>query len=240
MSNPPQGEQPGVPGGQSGQPGGYGANPSGGYGGQPGGDYPAQQGGYPSQQGGYPVQQGGYPAQQGGGQGAPASKYGTDPYAPGSYGGPVAEPKKYSLLKTMTLVSLAVYVLSSLPGLFLSGDATRQEMITGMEQQGMTAAEAAEAADLFGGLLTGFIWVSLIVGVGLYLLVFFGLQKNKNWARITGIVFAILGIVFTMIGVIGADPLTLVLALAHVGVAAYWLVLAFSSEVKTYLAQFRR
>lgn len=221
MSNPPYGDQPGVPGGQSGQPGqpgGYGANPSGGYGGNPSGGYGGPPGGY----------------------GEAASKYGTDPYAPGSYGGPVAEPKKYSLLKTLTLVSLAIYVLSSLPGLFLSDDATRQEMITGMEQQGMTAAEAAEAADLFGGLLTGFIWVSLLVGIGLYLLVFFGLKKNKNWARITGIVFAILGIVFTMVGVIGADPLTLVLVLAHVGVAAYWLVLAFSTEVKSYLAQFRR
>lgn len=234
MSNPPYGDQPGVPGGQPGQPGGYGGNPSGGYGGNPSGTEP---GGFPggSPSGGY----GGQPGQPSG-YGEAASKYGTDPYAPGSYGGPVAEPKKYSLLKTMTLVSLAIYVLSSLPGLFLSDDATRQEMITGMEQQGMTAAEAAEAADLFGGLLTGFIWVSLIVGVGLYLLVFFGLKKNKNWARITGIVFAILGIVFTMVGVIGADPLTLVLVLAHVGVAAYWLVLAFSTEVKSYLAQFRR
>ncbi|MGJ9406896.1 hypothetical protein ACHABQ_11305 [Nesterenkonia aurantiaca] len=218
MSNPPYGDQPG---GQPGQPGGYGNNPSGGYGGNPSGGY----GGQPGQPGGY---------------GEAASKYGTDPYAPGSYGGPVAEPKKYSLLKTLTLVSLAIYVVSALPGLFLGDDATRQEMITGMEQQGMTAAEAAEAADLFGGLLTGFIWVSLIVGIGLYLLVFFGLKKDKNWARITGIVFAILGIVFTLIGVIGADPLTLVLVLAHVGVAAYWLVLAFSTEVKSYLAQFRR
>lgn len=231
MSNPPQGEQPsGFPGDQ----------PSGFPGNQPGGDYPAQQGGYPSQQGGYPSQQGGYPAQQPGGQGAPASKYGTDPYAPGSYGGPVAEPKKYSLLKTMTLVSLAIYVLSSLPGLFLSDDLLRQDMITTAEQQGMAGQEAADFADMMVGLTTGLVWVMIIIGVGLYLLVFFGLKKNKNWARVTGIVFAIIGVVFTLFGVIGADPLSLVLVLAHVAVAIYWLVLAFSSEVKTYLAQFRR
>ncbi|MGJ9373602.1 DUF4064 domain-containing protein [Nesterenkonia sp. CF4.4] len=230
MSNPPYGDQPAgfpgdQPGGQpSGQPGGYGQNQPGGF---PGG----QSGGYGGNQ----------PADQSGGYGQPTSKYGTDPYAPGTYGGPVAEPKKYSLLKTLTLVSLAIYVLSALPGLFMGDDAAaRQEMIEPLEQQGMTAAEAAEIADLTVGLMTGFVWVTLIVGVGLYLLVFFGLKKNKNWARVTGIVFAIIGIVLTLVGIIGANLLGLLLVVAHVAVAVYWLVLAFSPEVKGYLAQFRR
>lgn len=200
--------------------------------------YGEQPGGYPSGQPGgqgYPVgQPGGYP------DGQPSSKYGTDPYAPGTYGGPMTEPKKFSLLKTFTLVSLAIYVLSAIPGLFVSGDDARQEMISAIEEQGMSEQEAAEAADLFAGLFTGFVWVTLIVGVLLYLLVFFGLKKNKNWARVLGIVFAIIGIVFTLFGLFGADLLTLALGIAHVAVAIYWLVLAFSTEVKTYLKQFTR
>ncbi|MCH8560242.1 MULTISPECIES: DUF4064 domain-containing protein [unclassified Nesterenkonia] len=219
MSNPPYGDQPaGFPGNEPGsqpgsQPGGYGGNQPGGYGGN-------QPGGFPG--------------------GEPTSKYGTDPYAPGAYGGPIAEPRKYSLLKTLTLVSLAIYVLSALPGLFMSDDLLRQELMNTAEQQGATGQEAADLAEMMLGLTTALVWVTLIIGVGLYLLVFFGLRKNKNWARITGIVFAILGILFTLFGVIGADLLTLVLVLVHVGVAVYWLVLAFSTEVKTYLAQFRR
>ncbi len=211
MSNPPYGEQPSdYP---DGQPGGQG------YPGQPGGQ------GYPDGQG--------YPGQ-------PSSKYGTDPYAPGTYGGPMAEPKKFSLLKTFTLVSLAIYVLSSLPGLFVSGDDAQQEMINAIEQQGMSQQEAADAADMFAGVFTAFIWVTLLIGVALYLLVFFGLKKNKNWARVLGIVFAIIGIVFTLLGLIGVDLVTLALSLVHVAVAIYWLVLAFSTEVKTYLKQFTR
>lgn len=225
MSNPPYGDQPaGFPGNQpggqpDGQPGGYGHH---------------QPGGQPSYGSNQP---GGSP----GGPGQPTSKYGTDPYAPGTYGGPIAEPKKYSLLKTLTLVSLAIYVLSALPGLFMGEDAAaRQEAIDAIEQQGMTGAEAAEAVDLFMGLFTAFLWVALLVGAALYLLVFFGLKKNKNWARVTGIVFAIIGIVFTLFGIVGATMLGLVLVVAHVAVAVYWLVLAFSPEVKGYLAQFRR
>jgi len=152
----------------------------------------------------------------------------------------MAEPKKFSQLKLFTLISLAVYVLSSLPGLFITDEAARQEMITAAEQQGASSADAASTADMLGGFFTGFIWVSLIIGAGLYLLVYFGLKKNKNWARITGIVFAIIGIIGTLIGLIGADMVTLALSLLHVVVAIYWLVLAFSSEVKAYLAQFRR
>ncbi|MCH8563754.1 DUF4064 domain-containing protein [Nesterenkonia sp. LB17] len=211
MSNPPYGDQPaGFPGNE---PGSQPGSQPGGYGGN-------QPGGFPG--------------------GEPTSKYGTDPYAPGAYGGPIAEPRKYSLLKTLTLVSLAIYVLSALPGLFMSDDLLRQELMNTAEQQGATGQEAADLAEMMLGLTTALVWVTLIIGVGLYLLVFFGLRKNKNWARITGIVFAILGILFTLFGVIGADLLTLVLVLVHVGVAVYWLVLAFSTEVKTYLAQFRR
>lgn len=212
MSNPPYGEQPG--GYPSGQPGGQG---------YPGG----QPGGYPD--------------------GQPSSKYGTDPYAPGTYGGPMAEPKKFSLLKTFTLVSLAAYVLSSLPSFFVSGDQVRQDMIATYEQSGMSSQEAADMSEMGMALNTGFTWVTLIIAVGLYLLVYFGLKKNKNWARVTGIVFGLVGAVFSLLGIafgsllgMGVDALGIVLTLLYVAVTVYWLMLAFSTDVKTYLKQFTR
>ncbi|GAA1144992.1 hypothetical protein [Nesterenkonia lutea] len=193
----------------------------------------------------YGEQPGGHPGGQPGGQ--PNPKYGTDPYAPGTYGGPMAEPKKFSLLKTFTLVSLAIYVLNALPGLFGGGDEARQEMISAYEQAGMTGQEAVDAAELGAAFNTGFAWITLIIGVGLYLLVYFGLVKNKNWARVTGIVFAIIGVVLSVVSVafgalfgLGADMLVVVLTIVYVIVTIYWLMLAFSGEVKAYLKQFTR
>lgn len=210
MSNPPYGEQP------SGHPG-------------------QQSSGYPGEQ----------PAGFPGGQ--PTSKFGTDPYAAGTHGGPMAEPKKFSQLKLFTLISLAVYVVSGLPGLFGSGEAAQQEMITAAEQGGMASGEAAEFADMMVGITTAISWITLVIGIGLYLLVYFGLTKHKNWARVTGIVFAIIGVVFSVLGLAsgavtgaGFSVLALVLTLVYVAVTIYWLVLAFNSQVKAYLAQFRR
>lgn len=59
------------------------------------------------------------------GQPAAGSRYGTQPYAapgygaqPGSPYGIVPEPAAFPALLTLTLTSLALYVLSSLPALF--------------------------------------------------------------------------------------------------------------------------
>ncbi|MBD4392270.1 hypothetical protein GUG97_07725, partial [Xanthomonas citri pv. citri] len=60
---------------------------------------------------------------------AAGSRYGTQPYAapgygaqPGSPYGTVPEPAAFPALLTLTLTSLALYVLSALPGLFGGGE----------------------------------------------------------------------------------------------------------------------
>lgn len=173
------------------------------------------------------------------------SKFGTQAYDASAYGGSVQEPDKFRKLKLFLLVSLGIYALNQIMGFFvISGDAFRDEMVAQMEQTYAEMGVAFEASDIDGiiAFATGAAVVFGLIGLGLYLLVYFGLRSNKNWARIVGIVFAIIGAV----GVLGAflfnpvDMITLIITLVWIGVSIYWLVLAFSAEVAQYLQQFKR
>lgn len=180
--------------------------------------------------------------------GEPGSKFGTSGYDPGaSYNAPMAEPKQYSLLKTMTLVSFGLYVLSALVSMI--------PMLTG-EAEDMARAEL-ENVDLGGAsvddaLAMGMViaWVialvPLVIAVVFYLLVYFGLKNVKGWARITGVWMAIIGLVVTL-GILlfnGGFESTLMLiglivSLAWAAATIYWLVLAFASPVRDYMDQHR-
>ncbi|WP_300342334.1 hypothetical protein [Nesterenkonia sp.] len=178
--------------------------------------------------------------------GQPGSKYGTSGYDPStSYNAPMDEPRQYSQLKTMTLASLGLYVLSQLVGLFafFSDDvrAAVEEEIAG--QPGATP-EMVDGAIMFSVVLAAVIG---LIAIGLYLLVYFGLAKVKGWARITGIVLAIVGLVFTIGGFAmdtsmlasGMGLVSLVITVAWAAVTIFWLVLAFSAPVRDYMEQHR-
>lgn len=191
-------------------------------------------------------QQPGY-AQSHGVQGSQGSKYGTQSYQPGSYGGPVSEPAEYRRLLSMTLAVLGLYVLIGVIGLVstFSGEtqALVQDELTGA---GMSQADVDSAMGLVSGIAGIFAVIVLLVIVGLHLLVYFGLRAEKNWARVTGIVLAILGLLFNLgslltgLGNAFATPLmtvTTVLTLIWAAAVIYWLILAFNSTVAGYLQQ---
>lgn len=187
-----------------------------------------------------PGQQPDYGASQG-------SKYGTQGYQAGSYGGPLEKPKEYGLLLTMTLVVFGLDLVSSLLGLVpvFSGDLEglmREEM----EAAGATAAEIDSALGLIAVGAGIFALIVLVISIGLYLLVYFGLRAGKNWARIVGIVLGILGVLLSLGGLVTsldtafAAPLMTVstlVGLVWVAAAIYWLILAFNSKVAGYLQQ---
>ncbi|WP_150462071.1 hypothetical protein [Nesterenkonia ebinurensis] len=177
------------------------------------------------------------------------SKFGTESYNPNAYGGPVEEPAKYAQLKQFTLFSFGLYVLSAIISLvpMFTGEAeelTREEL-AGQDLGGLTVDEAVSIGM---AMAWGFILVPLVIAIGLYLLVYFGLKNNKNWARVLGIVMAIIGILLTagtMLASLGGlgtvfGIITLVLTLVWLAVTIYWLVLAFSHENVQYLEQFKR
>lgn len=187
------------------------------------------------------------PGPYGGVEPAPTgSKFGTSGYDPGaSYNAPIAEPKQYSLLKTMTLASFGLYVLSALVSMIpmLTGEAedmARAEL-EGVDLGGASVDDALAMGMVFAW---GFVLVPLVIAVVFYLLVYFGLKNVKGWARITGVVMAIIGLVVTLGTLLfgGGFESTLmiiglIISLVWAAVTIYWLVLAFNSQVRDYMDQ---
>ncbi|XNZ00493.1 hypothetical protein ACL90Y_00260 [Micrococcus luteus] len=227
------------PYGQGQGQGGYGAAPQG----RP--DYgPAGQG--PYGQG----PQGGYGGPQGGWDQSAGPRYGTQPYAAYAQPQEATEPPKYRQLLLATLVSLGIYLLSSVPGFLMLGDSGefRRAIDEQMAAQGqsMTAEEAQtfeQIMDVAAKAGVAMLVLFTLVMVGLYLLVYVGLRRRRNWARVTGIVFAILSLVFTLPGLLlmpfmgGTGMISLVLSLLSVAVDVWWLVLAFNGRISRYLQQ---
>lgn len=188
------------------------------------------------------------PGPYGGVEPAPTgSKFGTSGYDPGaSYNAPIAEPRQYSLLKTMTLAGLGLYLLSQIVGLLpFFGDEGRQLMVESVEATGQPVD-----ASMIDGMVTGAIVFSVVliaITLGLYLMVYFGLKKVRGWARVTGMVLAFIGLAFVLGGFVlgstdmgsGAGMVATLLSVAWIAVTIYWLVLAFSSPVRGYMNQYR-
>ncbi|MGM7669489.1 hypothetical protein [Microbacterium sp. A93] len=196
----------------------------------------------------------GNPAFEGQGQnlGQDGSKYGTAAYDSGAVGQEVAEPKKFGLLKTLTLASFAVYVVSGIMGFFgLDEDTIRTQLQEQMEAQGQTLSgeqlDQFVSAGVMGGM--AFAIANLVVAVVLYLVVFFGLRKVKGWARILGTVLAALGALFTVYGLFGMGAMmeanaaigiiSLILSVVYIVVNVVWIVVAFSRENNAYFASRR-
>lgn len=173
------------------------------------------------------------------------NKFGTTGYDPGAtYNAPMDEPRQYSLLKTLTLVGLGLYLLSQIVGLIpFFGEEGRQLMVESMEATGQPIDESM--IDGMVAFSIGFSVILIAITFGLYLLVFFGLKKVKGWARVTGMVLAFIGLAFTVGGFAlgstdtgsGMGLAATVLTVAWIAVTIYWLVLAFSTAVRDYLDQ---
>ncbi|WP_010525728.1 hypothetical protein [Nesterenkonia sp. F] len=174
-------------------------------------------------------------------------RFGTDPYDPSAVGGPMAEPKQFGRLKQLTLLSLAIFVVSMLLSLIpsLSGS-MREQTVDTYESMGMgySAEELQQMADIAVGVSLFGVGIGLIVGVGVYLLVYFGLAKRKNWARIVGLIFAVLGTIGMLISGVGGlttpsaiNIISSLFALAGAVVAVLWIMAAVKAPVKQYLTQ---
>lgn len=235
MSTPPNDNTPqwGAPGQQPGEQPGQ----------QPGEQSGEQLGQQFGQQGGPYGAGEQYP--QGTGDGA--SKFGTAGYDPSAdYGAPMSEPKKYQSLKMMTLVSMIIYGVSQLIGLIpLTGDTAEQTVREELEAMGLPATDQDVSTAISTAM--GFVVVLLVLSIALYLVVYFGLRAKKGWARILGVVLAVLGMVVTFFSLV-SDPaafgdamgmISVALLVAWVAVNVYWAVLAFSSPVSQYLEQQR-
>ena len=171
--------------------------------------------------------------------GQQGGKYGTAEYDPARYTGMLERPAVLDRLLKLTLVSLGVYVLSSVIGMIAYATT---DLVEVYRQLGLSTEMAEQAA---GGMTTS--WVSsligLIIGVALYALVYNGLRKGKNWARVLGTVFAalaILGGLFSFFNVAlfgGLGILLAVIAVIKIIVDIMWIVTAYRAPNSAYFAQ---
>ncbi|MFF0990628.1 hypothetical protein [Kocuria nitroreducens] len=180
-----------------------------------------------------------YPQQPEGARGGPPQYQATgDQYGAGHGGGrPGVAPPEVQRLLTLTLVSAAVYLLNQVVGLITTSST---DMSASYEQAGLSAEQIAQTESVGTIVAVGVIVVALV----LYALVYVFLKKGKNWARVLGIVLAILsslgvllGLLTTaMMGLSGLGIVGLAVGLVLVVVNVLWLVTAFKAPVKHWFA----
>ncbi|MDI3331274.1 MAG: hypothetical protein QJR09_11170 [Micrococcus sp.] len=126
------------------------------------------------------------------------SKYGTTAYNAGAVAQDMAAPKGLGRLRTLTLASLAIYVLSSIMGMLVAGNEDYLDaQLDAQAGMGIPREQLEEAVAASMAFAMVFSIIVLVIAVALYLVVYFGLRGGKNWARILGTVLAAIGTLFT-------------------------------------------
>lgn len=172
------------------------------------------------------------------GYGQQGGKYGTSEYNPNQYTGVVERPALLDKLLKLTLLSAALYVLFTVVSLIAN---STTDLAAVYRDQGLSSEQAEMIASSTGGVLATLI--GLAIALLLYFLVYRGLAKGKNWARILGTVFAALSILSYLFGMLGAliygglGIVLIVIALIAVIVHILWIVTAFKAPNSAYFAQ---
>lgn len=188
-----------------------------------------------------------YPQHPGG---APEPAGGLPRYTPtgDQYGAgrpdPATAPPEVRRLLTLTLASAVLYLLSQLVSLFGTDTADTADAL---QQQGLSAAEAATLAEQTAAIGMVAAIVLIVVALVLYALIYVFLKKGRNWARVLGIVLLILSTVLTALGIVttlalgglaagGLGIVVTLLSVAFVVVNVLWLVTAFKAPVKRWFS----
>lgn len=178
--------------------------------------------------------------------GQQGSKYGTAAYDP-SRSFDQAKPDKVGTLRSMTLVSLVLWTLSNILSAVVMLDPSFEDtLVQTYLDAGLSQEQAEQAASAGGTVGLVFALVVFVITLVPYILVLIGVPKGRNWARILGIVFAIVGIVYVGFGVFGslgtlgdsgvAGIGSFVLSLLFIIANIYWLVLAFNRRVTEWFS----
>jgi drug/metabolite transporter (DMT)-like permease len=166
-------------------------------------------------------------------------QHGAGPYDAQQYGGDrradVAPPPEVQKLLTLTLVSAAIYLINQVLALIAGTDVT--QMYQQMDLSAEEATAMAARAQTFATLTTVIV---LVVAAVVYGLVYTFLKKGRNWARVLGIVLAVLSVVSTVVGLVaamaygGPGLIALLLGVVFVVVNILWLVTALKAPVKAW------
>lgn len=186
----------------------------------------------------YPQHPGGAPEPTGPAGGPPRYTPTGDQYGAGRPDVATAPPELQRLL-TLTLVSAGLYLLSQLVSLFTADAASTADAL---QEQGLSAAEAASLAEQTAGVAMITSIAVIVVALVVYALVYVFLRKGRNWARVLGIVLTILSTVVTVIGILGTLAIggpgivVTLLSVVFVVVNVLWLATAFRAPVKQWFS----
>lgn len=164
-------------------------------------------------------------------------------YGPVRPGAPVPPPPELKRLLSLTLLSAALYLVNGVVSAVLMASTDLGAMY---ERMGLPAEEAEQAgamATRMNGLTVVSTLGGLIVALGLYALVFFFLKKGANWARILGIVLAVVSAVSTLLGFLGAvlygawAVVLIAIGVAFVVVNVLWIVTAVKAPLRDWFTR---
>lgn len=172
------------------------------------------------------------------GYGQQGGKYGTSEYNPNQYTGMVDRPGLLDKLLKLTLLSAALYAIYTIVSLIAN---STFDMEAYLRESGMSS----EQAEAFASTGSNPVWsiIGLLIALLLYFLVYRGLAKGKNWARILGTVFAALSILSYLFGIFGAlmfgglGIVLIVISIIAIVVNIMWIVTAFKAPNSAYFAQ---
>ncbi|MCP3427276.1 hypothetical protein NBM05_14990 [Rothia sp. AR01] len=160
------------------------------------------------------------------------------------------EPGRFTRLKAVTVWVFALHLVGSAWGLILIGSGATTEATMRMLRETPGAEMLSEEQVRLQVQMSEWIAIGtgvfgLVLAVAVFLLVYLGLRRRANWARIVGIVMAFVSLgmgIFQIVslvtesaflgalGIVG--PLLNLLSYAAL---IYWLVLAFHREVREFL-----
>ena len=147
-----------------------------------------------------------------------------------------APPPQHARLLKLTLASAGLYLLNLLVSLVVTSTV---DLTAAYERLGFTTEQAQLAATQAAGSMVSTI-ITAVIAIGLYALVYSGLKKGRNWARILGIVLAILSAIGTVFGVFGSllfggwAVVLIALTVAVLIVDILWLITAFKAPVRAW------
>lgn len=145
-------------------------------------------------------------------------------------------PPQHARLLKLTLASAGLYLLNLVVSLVVTSTV---DLTAAYERLGFTTEQAQLAATQAAGSMVSTV-ITAVIALGLYALVYSGLKKGRNWARILGIILAILSAIGTLFGVFGSllfggwAVLLIALTVAVLIVDILWLITAFKAPVRAW------
>lgn len=152
-----------------------------------------------------------------------------------------AAPPEHARLLTLTVISAGLYLLNLVVSLVVTSTV---DLEAAYQDLGFSTAQAQMAAEQAGSTVLGTV-LTAVVALSLYALVYTGLKKGRNWARILGIILVILSILGSILGIFGSMifgswAIVLIgLTVAVLIVDILWLITAFKKPVAVWFTQQR-